>query len=149
MWNFTCILSTYCFEMSTGLAFLAHGKQSPHPKLLGSGEHAEAAALDRLSMAVSWSKKAKTKILIFKCVLPSWLWCCPCSDCCASPGEWHTHPPAFSMGSGSATVSLQLLRLLNFLELSEHIELCQRSQARNDCLNEKILLMYFICIVSY
>lgn len=106
-------------------------------------------ALGRLSMAVSWSKKAKTKILIFKCVFPSWLWCCPCADCCASPGEWHAHPPVFSMGSGWATVSLQLLRLLNFLELSEHVELCQCSQARNACLNEKILLIYFICVVSY
>lgn len=48
-------------------------------------------ALGRFSMTVPKSKKAKTKILIFKSVLPSWLWSCPSADGCASPGVWHTH----------------------------------------------------------
>lgn len=104
-------------------------------------------ALGRLSMAVSKSKKAKTKILIFSSVLPSWLWSCPCADCCASPGGWHTLTLVFSMGREWATVTHQLLRLLNFLELSEHIELFQCSQARKDCLNLKYC-WYILSVLS-
>lgn len=138
-WNFTCILSTCCSEVRTGLAFLAHGKQSPHLKLLWSGEHVEAAATwlwADLPRQCQEQKKAKTRILIFKNVLPSWLWPCPFAECSASPGEWHTQALVLSMGIEWATVSHQFLRLLYFLELSEHIELCQWSQTRNDCLNE-------------
>lgn len=139
MWNSSCILSTCCSEVRTGLAFLAHGKQSPRLKLLWSGEHAEAAATwlwADLPRQCQRAKKAKTRILIFKSALPSWLWSCPCADCSASPGEWHTQTLVLSMGSEWATVSHQFLRLLNFLELLEYIELCQWSQARNDSLNE-------------
>lgn len=66
-----------------------------------------------------------------------WLLCQPWSMA-------HTHTLVCSMESEWATVFHQLLRFLNFLELSEHIELCQCSQARNDRLNEK----YCWCVLS-
>lgn len=52
-------------------------------------------------------------------------------------GNGMHNPLSFSMGSEWATISQWLLRLLNILELLEHIELYQFSQAGNYCFNKK------------
>lgn len=102
-------------------------------------------ALSRLFMAVSKSKKAKTKILIFKSVLPSWLWSCPCAGCCASPGEWHTHTLVFIMGSEWATAS-------ETPELPGAFGaywIMPMFTGKKWLFKLKILLIYFISIASY
>lgn len=143
--NSTCVLSTWNTALKCALtileagpAFLAHGKQSL--QLLRSGGHTEAAAT-WLQAVFPWQcQGAKTLSLKH----PYFQMCASSLDIVLSlywllcqPWRMARTTLVFSTGSEWATISQRIWRLLNFLALLEHIELCQFSQAWNYCFNKK------------
>jgi len=102
-------------------------------------------ALGSLSTAVSGSKKATPeRSSLSKVCFKLGCGLVPVLTSVPALGSGRHSALGFSMGSEGATISWHLLRLLNFPELLEHVELYQFSQGGNYCFNKKSADMFYL-----